>query len=136
MSNVFVDTDICLDLLSGRKPFNEAAARVFLMADLGKIQIFVSALTFANIDYLLHSQYSISNSRKILQKFKTLVNVLAVNDKIIELALASDFKDFEDAIQHYTAMENKIKILLTRNNKDYRKAKLKILDPTAYLAMK
>ncbi len=136
MSNVFVDTDICLDLLSGRKPFNEAAARVFSMADLGKIQIFVSALTFANIDYLLHSQYSISNSRKILQKFKTLVNVLAVNDKIIELALASDFKDFEDAIQHYTAMENKIKILLTRNNKDYRKAKLKILDPTAYLAMK
>ena len=70
----------------------------------------------------LHSQTSTTfyqssiqlTRQKKLLKFKTLVTVLAVNDKIIDLALASDFKDFEDALQYFTAIENNIKVLLTR----------------------
>jgi predicted nucleic acid-binding protein len=62
-----------------------------------------------------------------------LVSILAVNDKTIELALSSEFKDFEDAIQYYTAIENKIEILLTRNLKDFRKAEISVLTAEQYL---
>jgi len=134
MARVFVDTDVCLDLLSGRKPFNAIAERLFSLADVGKIKICVSSLSFSNIDYVLHSQYKRNDSRKILATFKTLVSVLAVDDKIIELAIASDFTDFEDAVQYNTALENGIEILLTRNLKDYRKASIQVMNPDMFLS--
>jgi len=134
MAKIFVDTDVCLDLLSGRKPFNAIAERLFTLADLGKIKICVSSLSFSNIDYILQSQYKISDSRKILATFKTLVSVLAVDDKIVDLAIVSDFVDFEDAIQYNTAIENNIKILLTRNLKDYRKSIIQVMNPETFLS--
>src|SRR5688500_16855117 len=106
MTRTFVDTDICLDLLSGRKPFNAVAERLFSLADLGKVKLCVSSLCFSHIDYILYAQIKRNDTRRILAKFKTLVTVLSVDDKIIELAIASDFSDFEDAIQYNTAIEN------------------------------
>ncbi len=134
MAKIFVDTDVCLDLLSGRKPFNAIAERLFTLADLGKIKICVSSLSFSNIDYILQSHYNRSDSRKILAKFKTLVSVLAVDDKIIDLAIVSDFIDFEDAIQYNTAIESNIKIILTRNLKDYKKSIIQVMNPETFLS--
>jgi predicted nucleic acid-binding protein len=134
MVKIFADTDVCLDLLSGRQPFNAVSEKLFSLADRGKIKIYVSSLSFSNIDYLLTSQYKRDNSRKILAKFKTLVTVLSVDNKIIDLALASDFTDFEDAIQYNTAIENNIKILVTRNLKDYKKAMIQIMNPETFLS--
>jgi predicted nucleic acid-binding protein len=133
MEKVFVDSDIVLDLLSGRQPHHDYAAELFSLADEASLKLFVSSLSFANVNYILSRQYSGDKARKMLLKFKTLVSVLSVNDKIIELALASDFKDFEDAIQYHTAIENGLNTLLTRNLKDFRKADISVLTSEQYL---
>ncbi len=133
MKKVFVDTDVCIDLLSGRKPFNSFAEKLFTLADTNQIKICVSSLSFANIDYILHSQYSVHNSRQILAKFKTLVTVLSVDSKTIDLAIASDFADFEDSIQYFSAIDNGIEILITRNTKDFKKSTIKVMTPETYL---
>ncbi|HLF65673.1 MAG TPA: PIN domain-containing protein [Saprospiraceae bacterium] len=132
--SVFVDTDVCLDLLSARKPFNANAERLFTLADLKQIRIYVSALSFANIDYILRSQYKRDDSRRILAKFKTLVSVLPVGESEIARAIASEFADFEDAIQYYTAVEHKIPVLITRNVRDYRKSEIQVMRPEAFLS--
>jgi predicted nucleic acid-binding protein len=134
MTKVFVDTDVCLDLLSGRKPFNSTAEILFSLADKGKIKISVSSLSFANIDYVLRSQYSANHSRQIIAKFKTLVTVLSVDSRTIDLAIASDFNDFEDAIQYSSAIENNLTIIITRNVKDYKKATIKVVTPETYIS--
>jgi predicted nucleic acid-binding protein len=133
VEKVFVDTEIVLDLLSNREPFYIHAAYLFSEADKNKIKIFVSSLSFSNLNYLLSRQYSADQARKKLLKFKTLVTVLAVTDKIVELALASNFKDFEDGMQYYTAIENNIKTLLTRNLKDYKFAEISIMTAEQFL---
>lgn len=133
MAKIFVDTDVCLDLLSGRQPFNAIAEKLFSLADLGKITICVSSLSFSNIDYVLRSQYSATHSRQTIAKFKTLVQVLAVDNKTIDLAIASDFSDFEDAIQYYCAIENNISTFLTRNIKDYKRATIKVITPDTFI---
>jgi len=135
MTKVFVDTDVCIDLLSGRKPFNTTAEILFSLADSGKIKIYVSSLSFANIDYVLRSQYSTTHSRQIIGKFKTLVNVLPVNSKTIDLAVASDFSDFEDAIQYCCAIENNLTTIVTRNIKDYKKSIIKVLTPETFISI-
>jgi len=135
MSKVFVDTDVCIDLLSGRKPFQYAAEMLFSMANSGKLKIYVSSLSFSNIDYILRSQYNPINSRMILAKFKTLVHVLAVDDEIINLAIGSDFSDFEDAIQYFCAIQNGLDIIITRNLSDYKKSVIKVIPPETFLAL-
>ena len=133
MDTVFADSDIILDLLSARQPYYSHAAVLFSLADEGYLRICVSSLSFANVNYILSRQYKGDQAKKKLLKFKTLVTVLSVDDKIIELALASDFKDFEDAIQYHTAIENDVHLLLTRNLKDFRKADINVLTAEQYL---
>lgn len=134
MEKVFVDTDIILDLLSERGPFYMHSAMLFSKADKGEIKLFVSSLSFANLNYMLSRQYSADQARKKLLKFKTLVTVLAVNDKIIDLALSSDFKDFEDGIQYFTSTENSIKIILTRNLRDFKTSEIPVMTAEQFLS--
>lgn len=133
MDTLFVDADIILDLLSGREPHYQSAAALFSLADEGSIKLAVSSLSFSNVHYILTRHYNSDQARKKLLQFKTLVSILAVNEKIIELALTSEFKDFEDAIQYFTATENGITTLLTRNLKDFRKADISVLTAEQYL---
>ncbi len=133
MEKVFVDTDIVLDLLSNRVPFYIHAAYLFSEADKNELKIHVSSLSFSNLNYLLSKQYTPGQVRKKLLKFKTLVTVLAVTDKVVELALSSDFKDFEDGLQYFTAIENNIKTLLTRNLKDYKSAEISVMTAEQFL---
>ena len=133
MDKVFIDTDIILDVLAKREPHFKFAAHLLSLADTGKIKIGVSSLTFSNLNYMLSKQFGSAEARKVLVRFKTLVQVLTVNDKIIELALGSNFKDFEDAIQYYCAINNNYKTLLTRNLKDYKVAKIPVMTAESFL---
>jgi predicted nucleic acid-binding protein len=133
MEKVFVDTDIILDLLSNREPFYLPAAHLFSLGDKNNIKLFMSSVSFSNLNYILSKQYSSDQARKKLQKFKTLVTVLAVTDKVVDLALSSDFKDFEDGLQYFTAIENNVKTLLTRNLKDYKSAEIAVMTAEQFL---
>lgn len=136
MEKVFVDTNIVLDLLAKRDGFYEAAQELFSKSDNEEIDLYVSALTIANTHYLLTNRYKADDVRKIIIKFKILVKVLPTDDKIIDLALASDFKDFEDAMQYHTAVENNLDIIVTRNKRDFKNTKLPILTAQEYVELK
>ncbi len=133
MENVFVDTDIVLDLLEQREPFYKSAAILFSRADLKEIKLLVSSLSFTTIHYILRKKYSNSESKKILLRFKTLVQVISVGEKSINLALSSDFTDFEDGVQHYAALENKASVIVTRNLKDYKRSSLPVMTAEGFL---
>lgn len=124
---IFVDTDVVFDLLAKREPFYTYAAQLFTNADKQEVTICVSSLCFGSLNYILSKHKSAVEARKILSRFKVLVTILPVDDKIIELALNSDFKDFEDAIQYYCAIENGINILITRNLKDFKPVRIPVL---------
>lgn len=133
MEKVFVDSDIILDLLAKRTPFYDFAAHLFSLADLKKVEIGISSLSFANINYILAKQIGNRNARKALMKLNALVTITAVDEKIIELSLASEFSDFEDAIQYYCAIENNFNTILTRNLKDYKKASIPVMTAESFL---
>jgi predicted nucleic acid-binding protein len=130
---VFVDTDIIYDVLANRHPFYESAAKLFTMADEGKILITISALSFANIHYLLVKELTSELAKQTLRKFRILINIAPIDEKIIDLSLNSDFNDFEDAIQHFCAIENECGILLTRNLRDYKMALIPVMTAQDYI---
>ncbi len=134
MTNLFVDTNIVIDLLAKREPFYEAAAKLFSLADRGKVKLYVSSLTFANTNYVLAKMNNSTLAREILTKFKVLVVVVELNDKIVELSLNDkSFSDFEDGLQHYSALENEADIIITRSLKDFKNSKIPVMTAQAYL---
>lgn len=104
------------------------------MADRKEIQIYVSASLFATTNYILLQSKKSDEAKQILRKLKLIVRVLSLDDKIVELALNdNDFKDFEDGLQYYTALENGLDAIITRNLKDFRKAKIPVVTADHYL---
>jgi predicted nucleic acid-binding protein len=130
---VFIDSDIILDLLCRREPFYHFAAEVFTLGDQRKIELATTPVVFANVFYILRKILGIEKAKELLRKLRILVGIIPVDDKIIDLALNSPFADFEDGLQYFTARENEINILLTRNIKDYKVNDLIVQTPEEYM---
>jgi predicted nucleic acid-binding protein len=133
MDKLFLDTNIILDLVSPRPPFSLFAQKLFSKSQKLNMGIYASALSFPNINYLLSRVTNKETAKQVLLKIKPLITILPLTDKIIQLALASDFNDFEDAIQYYTALENNITTLITRDLKDFKKANIRVMTSEEYL---
>ena len=130
-----IDTNIVIDLLSRRKGFYDEAADLFSRADRKELQLTISSLSFANTNYILTKLMSSKEAREILRKFKVLFEILSLDDKITQLALSDDdFPDFEDGLQYYSAMENQIDVIITRNKKDFKNSKIPVLTAKEFLA--
>ncbi|MEI7723930.1 MAG: PIN domain-containing protein [Bacteroidota bacterium] len=134
MTKLLIDTNIVIDLLAKREPYYASAARLFSLADMGQVKLSVSSLTFANTNYTLLKETNPQEAKLILRKFKLLADVLPLDDKIINLALNdAEFQDFEDALQYFSALENNQDIIITRNLKDFKKAKIPVMTAGQYL---
>ncbi len=133
MIELFVDSDIILDLLAQREPHYIHAARLFTLIDQNEVVAYTSPLIFANLHYLLKKQSSNLLALKNLRKLKTLINILSIDEKVIEQSLNSEFNDFEDAIQYFTAVNNGITLIITRNKTDYKRSKIDVLTAEEFL---
>lgn len=133
---VFIDSDIILDLLCRREPFYQDAAELFTIGDRGKIQLVTTSIVFANVFFILRKILGIEKAKEMLRKLRIIVSVISADEKVVDLALNSGFSDFEDGLQSFTARENGIKILITRNIKDYRASDLLVQTPREYLNAK
>jgi len=134
MNKLLIDTNVIIDLLAKRDKFYIDSLKLFSLADRNEVELYVSTLSIANTYYLLNDVMKLKNVISIIRKFKVLVNPYSLNDKTIELALNDkNFKDFEDGIQYYTALEANCKVIVTRNIKDFKKSSLPVLRPNEYL---
>jgi predicted nucleic acid-binding protein len=134
MSKILIDTNIVIDLLAKREPFYKSAAQLFSLADKQKLELSISSLTFANTNYVLSRLKSTQEARDILRRFRVLIKVFQLNDKLIDLALNdNNFKDFEDGLQYYTAIENEQDVIITRDLKDFKESKIPVMTADEYL---
>ena len=134
MEKVLFDTDVLLDFFFGRKPFSEHMAKVLNLCKEKTIEGYTSPVIIANIYYLLRKD---AKHETIIDKLNQLLNIIDVVDmdrKVVIQALNSKFRDFEDALQNFAAVEKReIEIILTRNIKDFKHSELAILTPETYL---
>ncbi|KGO86673.1 PIN domain-containing protein [Flavobacterium suncheonense] len=137
MAKILIDTDVILDFFFDREPFSENAAKILSLCESKEITGFVTPVIISNVYYLLRQT---AKHEKVIEKLKMLVSiteVLVINKDSILQALNSEFKDFEDALQNYSAELNKeIDIIITRNTKDYKNSSLGVMTPDNYLKMR
>jgi predicted nucleic acid-binding protein len=134
MSRIFLDTNVILDLLAQRAPLFDSIARLATLADQIKLILVASPLSFTTVDYILNKYESSESVLSKLRKFKIICEVCEVNEETVEKGLNSNFKDFEDSIQYYTAVQSNCSIIITRNGKDFKNSNIPIMTAEEYFS--
>lgn len=134
MDRILFDTDVLLDFFFDRVPFSNYIAKVLSLCTEKQIEGFTTPVIIANTYYLLRKT---AKHEVVIDKLNQLLNIIDItemNKNVVLKSLNSNFKDFEDALQNFSAIENgNIKIILTRNIKDFKHSELAILTPESYL---
>lgn len=136
MKYFFLDTNIVIDVLIDRQPFSKYGQQLFDLGYKEEIKLYISSLSYTTIYYYIKK--SCSSHEKtiaILKELEQFIETTDVTKATVHVALNSDFKDFEDAIQYYSAHSKKIDAIITRNPKDFKKSKLLVLSPEEALAI-
>ena len=133
--NILYDTNIILDVFLERHPFFENSAYLLDLAEKRLVNGWLGATTLTTIYYLLNRELSSDKSEKIIQSLFDVFNVAPVNRFVLNSALEINFKDNEDAILHQSAFHSNLDGIVTRNKKDFSKAKLSVYTPQELLVL-
>jgi predicted nucleic acid-binding protein len=134
MDSIFLDTDVILDFLLDRDSFSEASVHLLTLGDMGRISLYSSGLVFSNCYYVLRKISSHGKAIDALQSLGSFIEFTTLDHQVVLDALHSSFKDFEDALQNASATASGLKVLITRNGKDYKKSNLSVMTPEEYIS--
>ena len=131
----YVDTNILVDLVLSRQEFLPDAQRVFALGYAGEVELMVSALSFVNTIYLAR-KYKFP-SEEVLSKLRMIADFVDVVDlrgqNVVDM-LDSGWKDYEDATQHRSAVEEQADCIVTRNKKDYKASTIEVLTSAEFVS--
>lgn len=135
--NIFIDTNILLDVLAKREPFYAASAEIWSLAERGEVQGFISTISFNNLYYVIRKTSGKHNADKALRHLRDIFTPVATDTQLLNQAIDSGLNDFEDAIQFHSAIRTKAKCLITRDPKHFKEAKatLAISTPEEFLTI-
>ena len=137
MNKIFLDTNVVLDYLLARSPFDVEAKRFFEEAELGNMELYASALTFCNMSYIVRKIKSPAEFQTILADLLQIIAVTSIDGFVLQQAIAANYKDFEDAVQYQSALNSfGLTHFVTRNKRDFTETTLPIFSPSEYWRMK
>lgn len=130
---IFVDSDVILDHLLDRPPFNRHAELLFKKAFKGEFEAYTSPVVYANLFYVLRKAAGAETAKAGLKKLRVLLKILPMDESVVDSALGSPMPDFEDSLQYHCAAKSGLKIIVTRNGKDYKGNPVSLYSPEEFL---
>lgn len=131
---LLVDGNILLDVLQNREPHVIASAFVWKLCETGQAKGFVSALTFANLVYLLRRELDPKKTEEVLKKLSLIFSFAELSGADLLKAACLHWNDYEDALLAVTAERLRADFIITRNVKDFKQSKVLALTPAELLA--
>ena len=132
---ILFDTNVILDVLLDRGPFSWTAAKLFSKVETGEISGYVCATTITTLHYLASKVVGADSAIEEINKLMMLFEVAPVNRAVLDAALSSGFKDFEDAVVHESGVYKEIQGIVTRDSDGFKKSKINIYSPEELLLM-
>lgn len=130
---LLIDGNILLDVLQKREPHFEASAMIWKLCETEQAEGFVSALTFANIVYVMRKELTPETIEEVLKKLSLIFRFTDLTAGDLNRAAALQWSDFEDAVQAETAERIHADYLITRNVRDFKQSKVIAFTPSEFL---
>lgn len=132
--NALIDTNVILDVLMKREPFFADSVAVLDRAERGEFVGWLCATTVTTIFFLIRRQLG----REVaIEKLKDLSSIFAtapVNKAVIDSALESRFRDFEDSVLNEAAVLVGADCIVTRNERDFKYSSLLVYSPSQFIS--
>ena len=131
---VLLDTNVLLDVLLERQPFVGEAQRLWSLAEAGLIRACVSPVSFLNVYYIVRRLASRSQADRAVRGMRAIFQVVPVDLAIIDQAIETPLRDFEDALQHACAVRARAVCIVTRDERHFSRSSVPVMAPDAFLA--
>lgn len=131
---VLLDTNIIIDAVTGREPWNKEAEQIFILSANRFIDSYITSSSVTDIYYLIRKHlHDIGEAKKVMGKIFSLFTIAEVTSVDCIDALQLDIKDYEDAVVANCASRNDIEYIITRNVKDFMNSSVKAIQPKVFL---
>jgi len=135
--NLFIDTNIIIDLLADRKPFSNAAYEVFHTANLKKWNLYTSSNSILTSYYIIEKHLSSNKAKRALNTILKRIQIQDLSKGDLQSALKSKIEDLEDASQDECANKiGKIDFIITRDKKGFKHSKFQVLTSAELVTLK
>lgn len=131
---VFVDTNVLMDVLGERRPFFDDAVSILSLAESGRLDACISAVSFSNCWYLVRKQAGRAIADKGVRLLRDVFTTVDLTSQVLNQAIDAGFADFEDAIQFHSAVKSGATCIITRNADHFPREPFSILSPPDFLA--
>ena len=131
---LLIDANILLDVLQRREPHYRDSALIWKLCETRKVDGWVSALTLANLVYVMRREVNPEQIDDVLNKLALIFQIAELTPSDLRRAAESRWNDFEDALQAVTATRLHADAIITRNIRDFKKSSVIAFTPTEYLA--
>ena len=130
---VFFDSDVLIDVFAKRMPFFDPSATLLSLAETGKFLGYTSPIVIANVYYVLQKFGGKLLSKSNVRKIRQILKIVDMNEKTVDMAIESEFLDFEDGLQFSSILQAQLHYIVTRNIKNYKNNQIAVLSPTEAL---
>ena len=131
---LLIDANIILDVLLNRPDYVKDSALIWKLCETERAKGYVSALTFANIVYIMRKQLDPEKIKEVYQKLSLIFEFADFSVSDLTHATELNWKDFEDAVQSATAERIHADYIITRNVRDFSQSKVMAFTPSELLA--
>lgn len=133
---MLIDTNVIIDALTSREPWNENAETIFIMAANHMMDMYITASSATDIYYLVRKYlHSADQAKQVMEKLYSLVGILTVSAAECIDALASSVSDYEDAVVERVSVKANMDYIITRNVKDYQQGMVKAISPNDFIIL-
>jgi len=136
LDRYLIDTNIALDLLLDRKPFEIDAMHIFAMAEANNIELYLSCDAISTISYLITKNKDTQTARQAIALMLDYVKLAPINEAVVFIALTLDFEDIEDSLVAAAADACGAQAIITRNSKDFKTSPIPAVSPKEFLALR
>lgn len=131
---LLIDANVVLDVLQKREPYWKDSSVIWKLCETEQAEGYVSALTFANLVYVMRRELDPAQIWDVLEKLRLIFRFADFTTADMEKAAEMGWDDFEDAIQAATAERIMADSIITRNVRDFRNSKVIAFTPSEYIA--
>ena len=133
---IMLDTNIILDALMERQPFDSEAKEILKCATDGKITCLFTANAATDIFYLYSKARDLKSAKAVLFYLLTNYGVVSVSQEDCIKALSLPIDGFEDALVVICAQRTNADYIITRDDKFLKAASpVRLIAPKEFVAM-
>src|SRR5437868_8772047 len=130
---VLLDTNVLLDSILQRPPWNKDADAILQAAALGRVSCAATTLSLATVFYVGRKAIGTAAARAGVRKYLAGFLILPIDKQTLLDADALPGNDFEDNILIAAAVAASVDAIVTRNVADFTQSPIPVWEPAELL---